>query len=148
MSALNDGLQAALAAEHRAVFGYALLGPRLDGADRQRAQADYAAHESVRDETESGLAAAGVTPVGPEADYPDLFPVSDAAAARTTARGLEDATAAAWREVYTLAAQARGARAGSVRAEAQRRLTAAAVRSVRWRAAIDPARATTPFPGI
>ncbi|SHG75723.1 protein of unknown function [Jatrophihabitans endophyticus] len=146
--ALTDALQAALATEHRAVFGYALLGPRCSADDRELAVTCTAAHEQARDATMTTLAAAGADPVGPDPDYPALYPVRDAAAARALAVRLEDGVAAGWRYAYAVAASVGGTRATRLRATAQRQLTAAAIRATRWRSRVDPARATTPFPGI
>lgn len=131
--------QAALAAEHRAVFGYGLLGPRLSGAERLRAEQDFASHEAVRDATDVALGAAGQTPVGPEADYPALFPVGSPAAARQLAVRLEDDAAGAWRYLFAAATQDRVAAARRV---AQGYLTASAVRAARWRGTSEA------FPGI
>jgi hypothetical protein len=147
MTPLVAAWQAALAAEHQAVFGYALLGPHLSGADEQLAVACSNAHEALRDATETALAQAGVTPVAPAADYPALYPVPDARAARLLAIRLEDASAVAWRFLYLQAASAPGARAHAVRPGAQAALTASAVRGTRWRALIAPGRASVPFPG-
>lgn len=145
-SALDAAWQAALAAEHQAVFGYALLGPQLTGADQQLAVSCSNAHESLRDSTSAAIAAARLTPVPPQADYPALYPVPDAAAARALAVRLEDAGATAWRYLYLRAASA-GTRAHALRAAAQQQLTASAVRAARWRAIATPDHATTPFPG-
>lgn len=141
--------QAALAAEHQAVFGYALLGPRLDATDRDRARAAVGDHEAIRDATARALLAAGLTPVPPAADYPTLNPVPDAAAARRLAVRLERACAAAWRYLYEqAAATASSATPTTLRAAAQDALTASAVRAAQWGFLVDPSRATTPFPGI
>ncbi len=139
--------QAALAAEHQAAFGYGLLGPRLSGADQQLAVACSDAHEALRDATEQALAAADVVPVPPEADYPQLYPVPDATAARKLAARLEDDCAAAWRYLYAQVASAANPTAG-LRTSAQHALTASAIRGTQWRYRTDPAHATTPFPGI
>jgi hypothetical protein len=141
MSPLRSAWQAALAAEQQAVFGYGLLGPRLAAADRQLAVTCSDAHETLRDRTEAALAAAGLTPAPPLADYPALYPVPDAAAARALAVRLEDGCAAAWRYLYLQAASTPGARAERLRPAAQAALTASAVRAAQWR------RATVAFPG-
>lgn len=143
---LDDAWQAALAAEHQAVFGYPLLGSRLSGADQQLAVACADAHETLRDQTESALTAAGLSPVTPLADYPELYPVGDAASARALAVRLEQACAAAWRYLYLQTASTPSAPSG-LRATAQSALTASAVRTTRWRALTTTAHATTPFPG-
>ena len=98
--------QAALAAEQQAVFGYGLLGVRLAGAQRVLAASCERAHARLRDATALAMAAAGVEPVAPRADYPALYPVPDAAAARRLALRLEDECAVAWRVLYLRAASA------------------------------------------
>lgn len=146
-SALVDAWQDALAAEHQAVFGYALLGPKLSGAGLQRAVSCSNAHEALRDVTSSALAAAGHIPVAARPDYPALYPVAGPAAARRLAVRLEDDCAAAWRYLYFQAASTASGRARTLRATAQQALTASAVRATRWQAVVSPMRATTPFPG-
>jgi hypothetical protein len=145
-SSLDAAWQAALAAEHQAVFGYSLLGPRLAGTDQQLAIACSDAHEALRDSTVDAIAAASLTPVTPQPDYPLLYPVTTAASARRLAARLEADCAAAWRFLYAQAATSAGPNA--VRVAAQQALTASAVRTTRWRTIIDLATATTPFPGI
>lgn len=146
--------QAALAAEHRAVFGYGVLGPHLRGADQVLAVACSDAHEQLRDRTSAALAAAGQTPVAPEADYPALYPVTSAGAARALAIRLEDECADAWRYLYLVAASASAPTSGAkslaanARTGAQTSLNASAVRATKWRVVTDPARTTEPFPGI
>ena len=140
--------QAALAAEHQAAFGYGLLGPHLRGTALALAVECSDAHEALRDATEQELAAAGQPPVPPEADYPQLYPVPGAAAAGKLAARLEDDCAAAWRFLYAATAAAGSAPPAGLRAAAQEALTASAVRAARWRRLIDPAHATTPFPGV
>lgn len=148
MSGVASAWQAALAAEHQAVFGYALLGPQLTGAPQQLAVACSDAHESLRDETKNEMTRAGLIPVPPQADYPGLYPISDPADARRLAVRLEQACAAAWRFLYAQAASASGHAADERRTEAQAALTASAVRATRWRLFYDPDNATTAFPGI
>ena len=148
MSALVRAWQGALAAEHEAVFGYGLVGPHLSGEELQLAVTCSNAHEALRDATSNALAAAGFTPQPPAADYPELSPVMDAAAARSLAIRLEDGCAAAWRYLYAQAAATRGARARLLRPRAQQALTASAIRAVTWRVITMPAHATTPVPGF
>jgi hypothetical protein len=148
MTALDTAWQAALAAEQQAAFGYSLLGPRLSGPDQQLAVSCSDDHETRRDATAAAIAGAQLRPVAPKADYPALYPVADAAAARALAVRLEDDCAVAWRYLYLRAASATGARARALRATAQEALTASAVRATRWRALSTPGKATTAFPGI
>jgi len=142
MSALTGAWQAALAAEHQAVFGYGLLGPRA-GDDAALAAADQDAHERLRDATSAALLATGLVPVAPAADYPALYPVGDQAAARRLALRLEDGCAAAWRFLFLQAAGR-----PSLRRVAQANLTASAVRGVRWRRLVDPRHPAPAFPGL
>jgi Domain of unknown function (DUF4439) len=148
MSALTTAWQAALAAEHRAVFGYGLLGPKLRGAESALAVGCSNAHEQLRDRTAAAVSAAGLTPVTPRADYPDLYPVDDAADARALAVRIEDDCAAAWRFLYLRAASTHEDGAAELRVASQAALTASAVRASGWRRRIDPAHVTVAFPGI
>ena len=143
MSALVDAWQAALAAEQQAVFGYGLLGPRLAAADRALGAACAAAHAALREATAQGIAAAGNTPTAPEADYPALYPVVDAAAARRLALRLEDDCARAWRYLF-----GRAAARPALRSPAQANLTASAVRGVQWRRLVTPEHPSIAFPGL
>jgi hypothetical protein len=147
MTAVSDAVlaawQGALAAEHRAVFGYALLGPHLRGAPRLSLAIGCSnAHEALRDATAAAIAAAGATPVAPAADYPQLYPVDSATQAGALALRLEEGCAAAWRYLYAVAAQT--AAATPVRRGAQDALTASAVRATRWRGSGAP----PAFPGL
>lgn len=145
MTALDSAWQAALAAEQEAVFAYGLLGPRL--ASTELADASLAAHETLRDATTDAIARAGLEPVPPASDYPSLYPVPDAAAARAVAARVEDGCATAWRYLYLVAASTPGAQARGLRGTAQEALTASAVRAMQWRARVNPGHATRPFPG-
>jgi Domain of unknown function (DUF4439) len=144
---LDSAWQAALAAEHQAAFGYSLLGPQLSGADQQRAINCSNAHESLRNGTSLAIAAAGLTPVPPQADYPALYPVANAAAAAELAVRLEDDCAVAWRFLYLQAASTTGTRATALRSSAQQALIASAVRGAQWRVTATPAHPTMAFPG-
>ena len=143
--------QGALAAEHQAVFAYGLLGPRLRGAPG--GQLGFAvtcsdAHEAIRDAEEQAMASLAIRPVPPAVDYPALYPVGDAAAAARLAARVEQDCAAAWRALFAAAAAHAEPVATARRDDAQRRLTAAAVRAMQWRRYVTPAAATVAFPGI
>jgi len=146
---LQDAWQAALATEQRAAFGYGLLGAHLHGSP-QLALAITCSdeHEALRDATEQAIAAAGLTPVAPAADYPDLYPVNTPAQSAALAVRLEDDCAAAWRYLYAVAADADSTHATALRSTAQSALTASAVRATRWRKITDPSAATVAFPGL
>jgi hypothetical protein len=149
MTTLDDAWQRALDAEYQAVFGYAVLGPHLDNAaDADRARACQDQHATLRDHTAAAIIAAGQTPDPPHADYPGLYPVRDASAARSLAIRLEDDAAAAWRFLYAVAAAAVAYPPAGLRAAAQQALTDGAVRAMRWRVAAGAATPTVAFPGI
>lgn len=147
MTALETAWQGALAAEQQAVFGYGLLGGQLSGPNRELALTCVTAHETLRDSTRAAVAAAGLTPEPPAADYPALYPVPGPGAARALAVRLEEACAAAWRYLYLAAASDPAAAGRSLREAAQQGLTESAVRATRWRLRTSPGRATRPFPG-
>lgn len=147
MSALTVAWQQALAAEQRAAFGYPLLGPKLADGAAQLALTCATAHEALRDATAEAIAAAALVPADPQADYPDLYPVTGTAGAAALAVRLEDGCAAAWRYLYLEAASVSGRLARGLRPAAQQALTSSAVRAVQWRAISTPARPSTPFPG-
>ncbi len=145
---LDAAWQAALAAEHQAVFGYDLLGPHLAAADRPLARAAQKRHAALRDGTAAAITAGHLTPVAAQVDYPALYPVADATAARRLAVRLEDDCAGAWRYLYLRAASTPGPTARSLRTAAQAGLTSSAVRAARWRAVLTPTHATVAFPGL
>ena len=151
--------QAALAAEHAAIFGYGALGPRLPAADTPLARADEAAHRAVRDATATAVVAAGADPIASRADYPLPHPLDSPLRARRFAVQLETTCASAWRYLLAAASTApitptastTATTAGAllaIRRSGQASLTSSAVRAMRWRARVDPAAPTEPFPGI
>jgi hypothetical protein len=149
MSSLTDAWQAALAAEHGAAFAYGLIGGQLHGtSDLALVIACSNAHENQRDNTDAAMTAAGLTPVPPAADYPDLYPVSTTAQARALAVRVEETCASAWRFLYSTAAGTAGGQAMKLRPIAQSALTASAVRGTKWRKIVRPSAATLAFPGL
>jgi Domain of unknown function (DUF4439) len=145
VSAVFTAWQAALAAEHAAVAGYDVVGPRLtDPAQIDLARDSQQAHRDLRDATSARLSAAGQAPVPAAADYPLPFAVIDPVSAQRFAISLESACAAAWRYLISVT----GASSRSLRADAQHALTDSAVRAMRWRRLVDPTKATVAFPGI
>ncbi|MEO6887107.1 MAG: DUF4439 domain-containing protein [Jatrophihabitantaceae bacterium] len=141
--------QAALATEQQAGFGYDLLGARLHGTpELSLAVVCSNAHDALIGSVTEQLATAGQTPHPTAADYPSLYPVDNASAARALAIRLETECAAAWRYLYENAASTTGAQAITLRAQAQAALTASAVRATRWRLAAATKPLTTAFPGL
>lgn len=118
--------QAALAAEHAAVYGYGVLGGRLEGRRRTEATAAYDAHRARRDALVRRVRGLGGVPVAADAAYALPFAVPDPAAAVRLAALLEDRIAG----VYSDLVRAAG---GILRQEAAGALREAAIRSVRWR---------------
>ncbi|MEV0374014.1 ferritin-like domain-containing protein [Streptomyces sp. NPDC050636] len=128
-SAHDDELtavQAALAAEHAAVYGYGVVGGRIAGARRQEAQSAYDAHRARRDALRRTVRDLGGKPKAAAAAYELPFPVPDAAAAARLAAELEDRLAAVYADLVRAGGEAR-------RKEAAAALREAAVRAVRWR---------------
>ncbi|MGP9018227.1 ferritin-like domain-containing protein [Streptomyces sp. BR1] len=134
MTAL-DAAQAALAAEHAAVYGYGVLGGRVDQPRAAEARDAYAAHRARRDALTRTVRDLGATPVAAAPAYALPFPVPDAAAAVRLAAELEDRVAG----VYSDLVRAAG---GPLRRDAAAALREAAVRAGRWRGG------SVAFPGL
>jgi hypothetical protein len=152
-SAVNSAWQRALAAEYAAVYGYGLLGPHLEAtAQIQQARAFQAEHRSLSATVVTAMITAGATAPPPQPDYPTQYPVTDSLSAQRLATELEESAAAAWR--YVIVALTTGPNSPTaaspvgLRTSAQANLTAAAVRAMRWRALVNPAAPTVPFPGL
>ncbi|WP_432986818.1 ferritin-like domain-containing protein [Dactylosporangium sp. CA-233914] len=97
MTPADERLIAALEAEHAAIYGYGVLGPKLDGATAGLAHDADNAHRARRDALMVRLAGAGATPPPTGASYQLPFAVTDRAAALKLAVLLEERTAAQWR---------------------------------------------------
>lgn len=119
-------VQAALAAEHAAVYGYGMVGGRIAAGRRKEAMAAYDAHRARRDALHREVRDLGGTPQAAAAAYELPFPVPDAAAAVRLAAELEDRLAAVYADLVRAGGRAR-------RREAAGALREAAVRAVRWR---------------
>jgi hypothetical protein len=119
-------LQAALSAEHAAVYGYGVVGGRVDGEGRATARSAYEAHKARRDALRRRVRDLGGTPQPAAAAYALPFDVPDAEAAVRLAAELEDRVAAVYADLVRAATGAR-------RREAAAALREAAVRTVRWR---------------
>ncbi|MET9803662.1 ferritin-like domain-containing protein [Streptomyces sp. NPDC006368] len=125
MSAL-DAVQAALAAEHAAVYGYGVVGARVGEDRRAEATAAYDAHRARRDALTRTVRDLGGRPAAAAAGYALPFAVPDAAAAVRLAAELEDRIAGVYSDLVRAAE-------GPLRREAAGALREAAVRAVRWR---------------
>ncbi|MFD3727122.1 ferritin-like domain-containing protein [Streptomyces sp. NPDC058671] len=134
MSAL-DATQAALAAEHAAVYGYGVVGGRIGAERRAEATTAYEAHRARRDALRRTVRDLGGAPVSAEAAYALPFPVADPAGAVRLAAVLEDRVAGVYSDLVRAAE-------GPQRREAAAALREAAVRAVRWRGS------DVTFPGL
>lgn len=128
-------LQAALAAEHAAVYGYGVVGGRIREGRRTDARAAYDAHRARRDALVREVRDLGGTPVAAAAAYALPFPVPDSAAAVRLAAELEERVAAVYSDLVR-------ATEGTGRSTAAEALREAAVRAVRWRGE------SVAFPGL
>ncbi|MER7002754.1 ferritin-like domain-containing protein [Dactylosporangium sp. NPDC000555] len=97
MTPADERLVAALQAEHAAIYGYGVLGPKLDSTALTQAHNADNAHRARRDALIVRLHSAGVTPPPTAASYQLPFAVADRASALKLAALLEDRTAAQWR---------------------------------------------------
>lgn len=91
-----QALQAALAAEYAAVYGYGVAGAMLTGRDRTTALADWQSHQEARDTLQAMIVKLGATPVAASPAYQLPFPVRDARSARRLAATLEDGVTRAY----------------------------------------------------
>jgi hypothetical protein len=125
MSAVLDAAQAALAAEHAAVYGYGVVGGRVAAAREAAAKQAYDAHRARRDALGRTVADLGGKPVAAAAAYELPFPVTDSAGAVRLAAFLEGRVAGAYGDLVRVAT-------GGVRQDAAAGLREAAVRAVHW----------------
>ncbi|MZD04843.1 DUF4439 domain-containing protein [Streptomyces sp. SID5785] len=132
---LLAAVQAALRAEHAAVYGYGVVGGRIGAKRRAEARSDYDAHRTRRDELRRTVRDLGAEPEGSAGAYALPFPVPDAAAAARLAADLEDRIAGVYSDLVRAAS-------GDRRRSAADALREAAVRAVRWRGG------SVAFPGL
>ncbi|MCL7426623.1 ferritin-like domain-containing protein [Streptomyces sp. NPDC057806] len=128
-------LQAALAAEHAAVYGYGVVGGRIRQERRAEARGAYDAHRARRDALVREVLDLGGEPVAAEPGYALPFAVADSAAATRLAAEVEDRVAGVYSDLVRAATGAR-------RRTAAEALREAAVRAVRWRGE------SVAFPGL
>jgi len=128
-------LQAALAAENSAVYGYGVAGAHLAGGKRAAAVRSWVAHQNARDALTAMLAVRGAQPVAAAAAYELPFTVHTSAAAVALATVLEDRVSAAYLGLVGLSDPA-------LRAFGARAVRTAALRAAAWRGS------TLAFPGL
>ncbi|MDX2934348.1 ferritin-like domain-containing protein [Streptomyces ipomoeae] len=134
-SAELKAVQAALGAEHAAVYGYGVVGGKIGAARRSEAREAYDAHRAHRDALARTVRDLGGEPAAAAAGYALPFPVADTDSAVRLAVELEERVAGVYSD---LVRAAKGERRGAA-AEALRE---AAVRAVRWRGG------SVAFPGL
>ena len=78
-------LQAALAAEEAAIFGYGVAGAHLSGNRKAAAEQDWTGHNEARDTLAAMISALGAAPVPAQAFYQLPLRVHDAASATALA---------------------------------------------------------------
>jgi hypothetical protein len=128
-------LQAALAAEQAASYGYGVVGAHLAGPQQQRAQADWVAHQVARDQLAVMISKLGAVPVPSAVAYALPEPVQSARQARSLAVTLEDRVTQAY--LALVAVDEAG-----LRVFAARQARTAALRAAAWRGS------TVAFPGL
>jgi hypothetical protein len=138
--ASGDPFAAALEAENMAIFGYGVLGARLDDAGKVAARQAETTHRDQRDALLTKIMASGATPAPAPPAYELPFPVTDQDSALRLAIAIEDGVALAWR-------RALASTTAEDRKAALDALMAAAVQSTRWREVAGITPLTVPFPG-
>jgi hypothetical protein len=91
-----SALQAALAAENAAIFGYGVAGAHLTGSRQAAAEQDWTGHNEARDTLGAMISDFGATPAAAQPFYQLPFPVHDAAGAMALAAHLEDGVTRAY----------------------------------------------------
>ncbi|PPK67422.1 ferritin-like domain-containing protein [Actinokineospora auranticolor] len=134
-------VQAALGAEHAAVWVYGLVSAFLPATFDKAIAEGATAHRACRDTTGRLLGAAGATPEPAEPAYLPPKPVTDQASALELVVNAETDTTTAWR-----AAMER-TDAPDVRRIALDALKSSAARSTRWRKTAGLTPLTPPLPG-
>jgi hypothetical protein len=129
-------LQAVLAAENAACYGYGVVGSHVAGTGLvTTADSDWVAHLRARDSLTAMITAAGADPVPASVAYQLPAAVSTAGEARALAVALEDGVAQAYIGLVGLTDL-------TLRALGARGLQSAALRAAAWR------RGTVAFPGL
>lgn len=140
--AAADALQGALAAEHAALWCYALVVAFLPPDQAAAARADADAHRDLRSRVAQTLTDIGKRPVSALPAYAPPQPVTDAASAAALAVVAETDAMAAWRSVLEHTTYV------ELRQVAVTTLTAGTVRCAAWRRITGEQPAVPDFPGL
>jgi hypothetical protein len=100
-----QALQAALAAEDAAIFGYGVAGAHLSGSRKSAAEQDWTGHNKARDTLTAMISALGATPVAAQAYYRLPFKVTNATSAAKLAAYLEDGVTRAYLGLVAVSGQ-------------------------------------------
>jgi hypothetical protein len=119
-------LQAALAAEHAAVYAWGVVGARIQDEQRPAALVALTAHRAQRDALTRLLLDREEPPLAAEPAYALPFPVSDTSAAVRLGVLVEEGVAEAYADLVA-------AGRGELRTSAATRLQQTAVRAAAWR---------------
>ena len=138
----TDALQAALAAEHAALWSYGLAVAFLDPAERAQARDDAEAHRTLRAAVETTLSQIGARAVSAQPSYATPQPVDDAASAAALAVVAETDALGAWRSVLERTTDR------PLRQAALDALTEGTLRCARWRVVVGSPPAIPVFPGL
>ena len=128
-----------LEAEHAAVYGYGVLGARLDEDARELALLAYDSHRVRRDQLAARLRERGGDPEPPPPAYDVAVPGVDQALA--LAVRLEEGVALRWRDLVG------GTDERPLRELGLAGLTECAVRAAQWRRRAGTSPATVALPG-
>lgn len=128
-------VQAALGAEHAAVYGYGVVGGKIGEVRRSEARTAYDAHRARRDQLVRAVRDLGGEPAAAAAGYALPFQVTDSGSAERLAAELEERVAGVYSDLVR-------ASEGDRRGAAAEALREAAVRAVRWRGE------SVAFPGL
>jgi|SRR5271165_4711844 len=128
-------LQAALAAENAAIFGYGVAGAHLTGNSLAAAEQDWTTHNEARDTLAGMIRQLDTTPAATQAFYQLPFRVHDAASATALAAHLEDGVTRAYLGLVAVSDQ-------QLRRFGALAMQGAAQRAAFWRGS------TQAFPGL
>ena len=134
-AAAVPALQAALAAENAAIFGYGVVGAHLTGSSQTAAGQDWTGHNQARDTLTAMISGLGAAPAAAPASYQLPFRVHDAPSAIRLAAYLEDGVTRAYLGLVAVSDQ-RLRRFGAMA------MQDAAQRAASWRGS------TLAFPGL
>ncbi len=130
-----SALQAALAAQDAAIFGYGVAGAHLTGSRQDAAEQDWVAHSKARDTLTAMISQLGGQPAAAQAFYQLPFPVQDATSAMALAAYLEDGVTRAYLGIVAVSDQ-------RLRVFGALAMQSSAERAAYWRGS------TQAFPGL